>query len=464
MTARSGRLLVASVAAFSIGGLGGAVTAGHAAPVGSGHPSGPHPIVTHFALHRPDTYPNGLITAVNGLVYAGTTARRLAILNPKTSHVRFVRDGAVTAILGDPKSGRVYLAGVGDTTYLTVIKGTKVVARIDGGPRHGLPRAIVVDRAAGNVDVMNSGQDSVSIAHGGQITATVAVGSQPAAMVAAGGSVYVANAGSDSVSVITGSVVTDTVSVGDAPTAMAVDPAGGPIYVADSGSDQVAIIDRATNTVTDTIQLPTGTRPSFAAALADGVFAVGLAGVDSGGTVTNAGFAELHGTSIDVLHIQNGFKTNTVGLTADPATSYVLVPEHKGVTHLVRGEAVSVPIPWKFGPAGVFDQASTSTMWVAAPGNQIDRVKLPTPPKIRIRRPHDKAVYHRGQFVLASYHCSSRTNDIASCRTWPQRIKNTYALPTNKIGQFTFEVRSAASDGQTSTRSVTYFVVPKKKH
>ena len=85
----------------------------------------------------------------------------------------------------------------------------------------------------------------------------------------------------------------------------------------------------------------------------------------------------------------------------------------------------------------------------------------PTPPRIWLPLPTNRAVYAQGQAVNSFYLCADGTGGpgLTSCADQNGQGSGA-AIDTSTLGSHTFTVTASSQDGQTSSASVTYRVVP----
>ncbi len=89
-------------------------------------------------------------------------------------------------------------------------------------------------------------------------------------------------------------------------------------------------------------------------------------------------------------------------------------------------------------------------------GVAVDSVVVLPPPSIAITSPANGATYTQGQAVAAGYSCSAPAGaSVAKC-TGP--VANGAAIDTTTLGQHTFTVNAADSDGQSALESASYTV------
>lgn len=140
---------------------------------------------------------------------------------------------------------------------------------------------------------------------------------------------YVTNSGSDTVSVIDKATdtVTATIDVGSSPHGVAVTPNGKKVYVTNWGSSTVSVVDTATKTVTKTVSVGDGT--------------YGVA-VNPDGTkvyVANAGCSTVSiiDTATDTVLTKVDIKDGAWGVAVSPDGKrvYVTNSEHAGAVSVI---------------------------------------------------------------------------------------------------------------------------------
>jgi YVTN family beta-propeller protein len=399
-------------------------------------------------------------------VYALPDAPGVDVLDTRTKQIKVVKTGRVgLAVVADHTNGLVYVTNSNAGT-VSIIKGVKVRATVPlAAGAH--PDALALS-SDGDVYVAEQGSGAVAVIRGTKLVTTVPVGGTPIALAVDGPKVFVADLTNDKVADIQGTTVVGSAAVGVAPRALAADPSLGVVYVADSGSDQVSVINAENNTVQSTVDLPTGTSPDSIAVESPAVYDVGLGGTRTHG-FSHTGVIRVTYGQVDAVREFDTANEQVLGVTYNPSTSYLLTEVSQDnqvdplTSFLARGDGTQLPLGRSTccGGAGAESQLGHAVIW-SANHKAIVKISLPVAPKITITRPKNLAKYSKGQRVTTDFHCTSTDNDVSECATVePDGQGSGDALDTRSVGEFTFLVKTRAGDGQTRTRSVHYFVLPR---
>jgi YVTN family beta-propeller protein len=208
--------------------------------------------------------PAGLAVAPDG--------QRLYVVNPNSNTLAIFNtsNGQLVTILGlgqqlplavavSPNGQRLYVANAGNAS-VTVLNPTTFALLANIRVGFG-PGSLAVSADSSRVYVANTGSNTVSVINAAtnSVVSTIPVGSAPVslALTASGNYVYVANQGSNSVSQIEVAVNAPlgTINLGRSASSIAMGPDGRG-YVTSFGASSLFFIDEATNSLTNTVELP----------------------------------------------------------------------------------------------------------------------------------------------------------------------------------------------------------------
>ncbi len=352
------------------------------------------------------TATNGTYTSVAGTVSVPITAIADIPSTPQSASQSTSATGVVTGTLtsidpagktltysatSNPTNGTVTVTAAGGYTY-TPTQAAELLAA-QGGPT--IDSFTVT--ASNGTDTSAVGTIAVPIT---KSTAVVASsinlpGANAVAVNPNGNVAYIASSSSDTVSVINTATntVTNTIALptGSAPDAVVVSPNGKTAYVyTNTGNGSVAVINTATNTVTNTIALPnriTGIIPQGMAISPDGstLYVSNLDSVDFG--------------SVAVINTATNSVTNSIALGATPLglavsptgnTAYVVAGSGSHYTLRVIDTnpasptydtvTTSIPIFGNIagGPGQVLLNASGATAYVYGHGTEVQEINTAT--------------------------------------------------------------------------------------
>ncbi len=318
-------------------------------------------------------------------------------------------------------------------------------------PVGSTPRGVSSDGT--HVWVANEAEFTVSEiqASSGEVIRTIPVGEFPDEVSSDGTHVWVANGYGDTVSEIQASSgeVIGTIPVGRL--AVGVSSDGTHVWVANS-EGTVSEIEASSGEVIRTITV--GREPDLVSSDGTHVWVTHYEG-------TVSEIQASSGTVINTIHVGS----HLYGVSSDG--THVWVTKSEGMVSEIEASSGTIinTIPVGSGPYGV--SSDGTHVWVTNSGE--DTVsEIPTsyspPPKAVIESPASGGTYARGALVTTKFSCTEGEDGpgLESCTDSNGGSGTSGVLETSTLGPHTYTVTAKSKDGEASTASISYTVVPPK--